>query len=193
MLTAFIASYGYLAVFLGTILEGETVLIAAGYAAHRGLLDWPLVILVASVGATVGDQLAFLLGRWKGPQLLRRLPMLHRRQPQIEHLLARWHLLLIPALRFLYGLRVAGPIIIGATRFPIARFACLNALGAIVWALVVGGAGYGLGMALSGLLAHARHEEGRIVVAILLIGAAVSLLRRMLAWLRHRRTHTGEH
>ena len=38
-LTALIASYGYYALFVGTFLEGETVLIAAGFAAHRGILD----------------------------------------------------------------------------------------------------------------------------------------------------------
>lgn len=38
-LTALIASYGCYALFVGTFLEGETVLIAAGFAAHRGILD----------------------------------------------------------------------------------------------------------------------------------------------------------
>ncbi len=32
MISAFVASYGYLAVFAGTLLEGETILIAAGVA-----------------------------------------------------------------------------------------------------------------------------------------------------------------
>ena len=38
-LTALIASYGYCALFIGTFLEGETVLITAGFAAHRGIFD----------------------------------------------------------------------------------------------------------------------------------------------------------
>jgi hypothetical protein len=35
-----IQNYGYVAVFLGTLLESETVLVLAGFAAHRGYLSW---------------------------------------------------------------------------------------------------------------------------------------------------------
>ena len=66
MINDFVANYGYLAVFIGTLLEGETILVAAGFAAYRGLLDLPSVVLVAIVGGTLGDQTAFQLGRWKG-------------------------------------------------------------------------------------------------------------------------------
>jgi membrane protein DedA with SNARE-associated domain len=44
-------------VFLGTLLEAETILLSAGFAANRGLLQWPLVVAVAFVGATLGDQI----------------------------------------------------------------------------------------------------------------------------------------
>ena len=74
MISAFVISYGYLAVFLGTLLEGETILLSAGFAANRGLLYWPLVVAVAFAGATLGDQIAFLLGRWQGASLIARFP-----------------------------------------------------------------------------------------------------------------------
>ena len=38
MISAFVATYGYVAVFAGTLLEGETILLSAGFAANRGLL-----------------------------------------------------------------------------------------------------------------------------------------------------------
>lgn len=56
-----INQYGLLAVLAGSMLEGESVLLAAGYAAHRGYLDFPAVVAVAWLGAVVGDQ-AFLAG-----------------------------------------------------------------------------------------------------------------------------------
>jgi membrane protein DedA with SNARE-associated domain len=31
--------YGYLAVLVGTFLEGETILVLGGFAAHRGYLQ----------------------------------------------------------------------------------------------------------------------------------------------------------
>ena len=50
-LESFAQSYGYGALFLGTLLEGETVLILAGLMAHMGLMKLPLVILVALLGS----------------------------------------------------------------------------------------------------------------------------------------------
>ena len=73
-LESFVQSYGYGALFLGTLLEGETVLILAGLMAHMGLMKLPLVILVALLGSFLGDQFYFFLGRRKGGALLDRHP-----------------------------------------------------------------------------------------------------------------------
>ena len=69
-----LADYGYLAVFVGSLLEGETVLVLAGFAAHQGYLSLPLVLAVAFVGGTLGDQIFFWLGRAWGQSLLDRIP-----------------------------------------------------------------------------------------------------------------------
>jgi len=145
MISAFVASYGYFAVFFGTLLEGETILIAAGFAAHRDLLDWRLVVLIAVIGATLGDQLAFLLGRWKGQALMQRFPALEKRTLQVHTLLERYDSLFILTVRFIYGLRIAGPVILGSSKISLLRFATLNVIGAILWAGLITGIGYGLG------------------------------------------------
>jgi len=56
-ISSLIEHYGYAAVFAGSFAEGESVLLAAGFAAHRGLLELPLVMLAAFVAGTLGDQL----------------------------------------------------------------------------------------------------------------------------------------
>ena len=61
-LESFVQNYGYGALFLGTLLEGETVLILAGLMAHMGLMKLPLVVLVALLGSVLGDQFYFFLG-----------------------------------------------------------------------------------------------------------------------------------
>ncbi len=179
-ISAFIASYGYLAVFAGTLLEGETILLAAGYAAQRGLLDWRMVIAIAIAGGTLGDQIAFSLGRWKGALLIAKFPGLAHRVPQVHRLLERYHVALILVIRFLYGLRIAGPVIMGTSRVPFLRFAVLNLLGAILWAFIVSGAGYYFGVALEAWVADVEHIELFILSGILLAGAVAAL------WL-HRR------
>lgn len=186
MISSFVASYGYLAVFLGTLVEGETILIAAGFAAYRGLLDWPLVVLVAVIGATFGDQLAFLLGRWKGEVLLARFPALAQQKPRINELLERFDIITILILRFLYGLRIAGPMIIGTSRVPLLRFGVLNLAGAILWAVVVSGAGYFFGITIGSLFANLKKYEEIIFIAILMLGASVWLWRMLIQRTRNR-------
>lgn len=178
MITAFVASYGYLAVFVGTLFEGETILLAAGFAAHRGLLDWRLVALLAMLGATIGDQLAFLLGRWKGAALLARFPALAQHKPRIDELLQRRHVLLILGVRFLYGLRIAGPVLLGSSGVPPLRFALLNAVGAALWATLITGAGYAFGAAINAMLDDMKRIEEVVMVLIVVAGLAFWLWRR---------------
>lgn len=178
MISGFIASYGYLAVFAGTLLEGETILVAAGFAAHGGLLDWPLVALVAMAGGTLGDMLAFLLGRWKGEALIARFPALAQRKPRIHDLLERYDAFFILSVRFMYGLRIAGPLIMGSSRVPLLRFALLNAIGAALWAALVAGAGYLFGLAINAWIADLRRTEEIVLLAVLASGFAFWLWRK---------------
>jgi membrane protein DedA with SNARE-associated domain len=179
VISAFVASYGYLAVLVGTLLEGESILIAAGFAAHRGLLDLPTVILVAMLGGTLGDQLAFLLGRWKGDALIERFPLLARHKLRVHGLLERNATLFILTVRFLYGLRLAGPMLLGSSRIPLLRFAVLNSIGAALWATVVSSAGYVFGIAINALIPDLRRIEEVLLAAILLAGGVV--------WICHKR------
>lgn len=180
-LTAAIARYGYFAVAVGAILEGETVLLAAGVAAHQGLLDLRLVMLVAAVASTLGDQTYFQIGRRWGGRLLDRVPPLARRAPQVRALIARYHTSLILGIRFMIGLRIAGPILMGWARVDPWRFTVLNAVGAAIWAVLVAGAGYGLSNAWASL---AHHPQGRALLILLLLALAALAVYR---WRRARR------
>jgi membrane protein DedA with SNARE-associated domain len=177
MISAFIASYGYFAVFLGTFLEGETVLVAAGFAAHQGLLEWPLVVLVAMAGSTLGDQLAFFLGRWKGEAVIDRFPALARHKKRAHDLLDRHSVVFILSVRFLYGLRIAGPVIIGSSRVSVLRFALLNVLGAALWSVLISGAGYAFGAAITRFMTDLKRIEHILLAGIVLSGLGFWLWR----------------
>ena len=175
--SSFVEQYGYWAVFLGTFLEGETVLVFAGFAAHRGLLKLHDIILVAFAASTVADQLFFFAGRRYGERLLERFPALRRQVPRVDRLLARYRTPLILSIRFLYGLRVAGPIILGARGVSPVKFAVLNVTGAIVWAALIAGLGYHFGNALDWLLNDVKLIEEAVLAGILIAGFAWSLVR----------------
>lgn len=178
MISSFITSWGYLAVFFGTIFEGETILVAAGFAPHRGMLEWPVVVVVAMLGATLGDQLAFMLGRWKGEQLMARWPSLAQRKQHVLDLLERHDVLFILGIRFLYGLRIAGPVVMGASRIPLLRFALLNIVGAMLWAGIITAAGYFMGTVLEAVMGDLKHIEETLLITILVGGVCIWLWRQ---------------
>jgi len=172
---SFLLSYGYIAVFIGTFLEGETILVMAGFAAHSGYLNLYWVIGIAIIGSFLGDQLFFYLGARFGWRILNRFPTLKPRADRVHVLLDRYHLPLILGVRFMYGLRIVGPLVIGMSSVNWLRFFVLNLLGAIVWAWLIGGAGYLFGHALELMLADLQHYEEMFLMLIVLAGMAVWL------------------
>jgi membrane protein DedA with SNARE-associated domain len=180
-LQTFIENYGYVAVFVGCFAEGETILVLAGFAAHLGYLSLPWVMTTAAVAGFCGDQLAYFAGRRFGPRLLAWSPRLAAAQPVIAEKLATHATWVVFVLRFAVGLRIASPIVVGASGLPILRFMLPNAAGAIVWAVLIGSAGYAFGAAFTRMLEHAKHYEE---IAFAIIAAVVLAL----IWLRSARS-----
>lgn len=172
-----LATYGYWAVFLGCLVEGETILILGGMAAHQHLLHlWP-VIAWASLGGMLGDQLLFWSGRYFGGRLL---PRLQRQKTAIERvtgMISRYPSTSVFAVRFLYGMRLVGPVVIGASGLSPIRFTVLNAVGAVVWATLFASAGYWAGEALEGLFGDLKPYRLPIALGVLVLGVAIALIR----------------
>lgn len=166
----------YLAIALGGLVEGETVAVLAGLAAHRGYASWWGVTLFAAMVNACVDQLWFLLGRWQGPALLARLPGLARRVAALAPRLYSRRRWLIFGLRFSYGLRVAGPLALGMARIRLAEFALLNVPAALLWSAIFTGLGYLGGAAILALLERAHRYEPAIVAVALAVGALAWLL-----------------
>lgn len=168
-----IARFGYAAVFAGTLLEGETVLLLAGYAAHRGYLDFAPVIGVAWLGATLGDQLFFWLGRRHARRLLAARPALNAKTARVTAWIERHPDLAIVAMRFLWGLRTALPLALGMSTVSWRRFFWLNLLSAALWAALVAGAGWSFGALIA---QHAptwhRYEHWGMAAVVVLALAA---------------------
>jgi membrane protein DedA with SNARE-associated domain len=179
VLAHFIATYGYLAVFVGTLFEGETILLLGGFAAHRGHLSLPIVIVVAFAGSLLGDQTMFWIGHRYGKRLVKKWPNLERRVERVRPLLDRFGNVAALLFRFLYGLRNATPLAMAIGGFAPRRFVLLNAIGAAVWAVGVGTIGYLLGEAAALALPRAHRYQTFALVAILCAAAAFWIVRRL--------------
>jgi membrane protein DedA with SNARE-associated domain len=182
-----IAHFGYLAVLVGTFLEGETVLIIAGFAAHRGFLRLPLVIIFAFIGSAIGDQFYFYIGRRKGTAFINK----HRKLiPKIERfrvLLNRYNILIIFAFRFIYGLRTVAPFAIGLSEISFIKFFIINMISGIVWAVLIGFLGYLFGQAVEILIDDIKKYE----IYILSAGIAIVIIRFVFIWMKRKKNENS--
>lgn len=180
-----VTQYGYGAVFVGSLLEGETVLLLAGAAAHQGYLSFAVVVGLAFCGGALGDQILFAIGRRYGVTLLQRYPRLAVRAEPVKGLVRRHQNWLIVGVRFMYGLRLIGPLVIGMSEVPARRFLQLNLLGAAIWAPLVVGTGHLFGHAIA-LLSEGIERFESIALGTLVAAVCIGGLWR---WVRHvRRT-----
>ncbi len=181
-------NYGYWAVFIGCLLEGETILILGGLAAHQTSLKLPDVIIIAALAGMLGDQLLFWIGRYFGPRLL---PRLHRQQAAIDRvssLIERYPTAAIFSVRFLYGMRLVGPMVIGASRLSPVHFSLINLFGAAAWATLFAMAGYWAGEALETLLGNLKPYRLPIFIIVVICAALLALFRHHRAKVRARQS-----
>jgi membrane protein DedA with SNARE-associated domain len=158
-----LASYGYLVVFLLVMVEsigvpvpGETALVGAAlYAGSTHNLEIGWVIAVAIAGAVLGDNIGFSIGRYGGAKLLLRHGhkiRLHEGRLKIGIWLFRRHGGKVVFWgRFVSILRTWAAFLAGTNQMPWGRFLVFNAAGGIVWATLYGVVYYAFGGALESL------------------------------------------
>ncbi len=177
-----IKTYGYLFVVLGAFFEGETVVLAAGFAVYRGYLDIYWVIVAAFAGAVAGDQLYFHLGHWKGAGFLGKRTLWKERVGKVRRLLERYRLLVIVCFRFVYGVRTVTPFVIGSSGFDPRAFLALDGAAAAAWSCLIVWLGYAFGAAVQALFGDVEKYEGLILLLVLCAGATAWVLSTARKW-----------
>jgi membrane protein DedA with SNARE-associated domain len=188
-----IERYGYLIVILGVMLEGvgiplpgETVLITAGALAHRGSLTLWETMVMGSLGAVMGGQAGYFVGRFGGRPFVLRwgryVFITPERLGRAESFFERHGGKAIFFARFIAGLRVFGALVAGMSRMSWGKFTLYSVLGGVVWATAAVALGYFLWASL-GLV---EHWIGRISLLL----AAVLVLVVILRWLYRKAMRT---
>lgn len=187
----YLDQYGYWAVFGGILLEdfglplpGETLLIAGSAYAARGNIDIVWVLALAWVGAVIGDNIGYLIGRFGGRRLAlkwgRYVWLTEEKLAALERFFHRYGGEIVIVARFFAGLRQFNGIIAGIAYMEWKRFVLFNILGAFLWVGAWGGAAYFFGHQISTLLAGHRYASwaALAVVATALLISAYLLIRR---------------
>jgi membrane-associated protein len=159
------------------ILPGESAVLVAAVLAGSGRLDIVTVILAAGVGAFLGDNLAYWIGRTAGRPLILRL--LGGRAERLEWVREQSHrrggsLILVG--RFVPGGRTAVALGAGVLHYPWPRYLAYDAAAASLWALQAALPGY-----IGGVLFADRPWLGLLMGAglALLLAGTLALVRRV--------------
>jgi membrane protein DedA with SNARE-associated domain len=158
---------------VGVFLPGEIMITALATSVPG--FQTPLLGLAVVVGACVGDQLNYWLGRLMGPRLSS--SMVFRklgpaRWDRALELIDRHGARAVLVSRLIPVVRAIVPGVAGAASLSPARFTAASVAGSVAWALVWVGAGAVAGSLSAGSL------------SLVIVGAGVLLLTRR--WLRRR-------
>jgi membrane protein DedA with SNARE-associated domain len=165
----FVQNWGYIAVFLGSMIEGESVIFIAGFFAHEGYLSLPKVILVSFIGTLVADQALYFVGHYYGNPFIDRYPSFRPRAEKAFHLLRRYDNIFILSFRFIYGIRIISPVVIGASGVGVKRFMILNVIAAAIWSVGSCVAAY----YFAHLVMEYLHLMPKIILGLVLIGGGI--------------------
>lgn len=143
-----LATYGYVVLFVYSLGGGFAALMAAGVLSFAGKMDITTSIAVAAVANFVGDALLFYLARYHKGEMMEYFRK-HKRKLAFSHLLIKRHgSWIIIMKKFIYGLKTLVTLAVGLTKYDFWKFSGYNAIGAIIWAVVVGGGSYLFGGAI---------------------------------------------
>lgn len=173
-------TYGYIILFVWTIMEGETGLVMAGVMAKTGDMNLYLAILVATLGGFAGDQIYFYLGRFNKKFIHKELVSQRRKFALANLLLKKYGWPVVFFQRYLYGLRTIIPMSIGLTRYSAKKFAFINFLSALVWASITITLAYIFGEEILKIVNWAKdHWYFALPIAIITVGSLYYYFHRV--------------
>jgi membrane protein DedA with SNARE-associated domain len=152
--------YGYIAVFLGILLEnlgiplpGETITIVGGFLAGSGELSYWLVLASAASGAFIGGICGYFIGKFGGWPLMLKLGGFFRvPESKLVEIKEKFSENAVKAIfigRFLALFRIFVSPMAGVAEMPFGKFLAVNLASAGAWATVMTGLTFVVGKFVS--------------------------------------------
>jgi membrane protein DedA with SNARE-associated domain len=178
---SFLEQYGYLALVVGTFLEGETAILVASSLIANGPFQFPFTVLAAFFGSFVSDWIYYLIGRLNGKYFLAKRPKLAAKVEPATRFFHQHKLQILFSYRFLYGFRVIIPLVVGLSGIRPASYLFYSIVTGLLWATLVSTTGYWIGRLLD-LQAQAFEENViYIVLGFALLGLVIGYTIRKVA------------
>ncbi|MDR1488758.1 MAG: DedA family protein [Holosporales bacterium] len=136
-LANFVKDWGYIAVMLGAMIEGESVVLTASALSAMGYMSIYKVFFIVFLTTVITDQGLFFIGYKMGTSwLINKFPKLEKTRNRVFKLLHKMDIFFIFSFRFIYGVRTISPLIIGSAHIKPRRFIIYNFFSGVCWAFV---------------------------------------------------------
>lgn len=166
----YISVFGYWAVFIGALFEGETILVLGGLFAHQGQLSLAGVLFAALVGTIIGDGFWFMVGRYRFPRFIHSKDWFIKLSRRPIGLVNQNPKMLALTMRFMYGFRTLIPLGLGLSDIKTGHYFFYHFLGSVLWVGAYGSVGYFFGAILEQIFGRIRHFELILIaVAVLFV------------------------
>lgn len=168
----FIYEYGYWAILVGCMIEGEALVVIGGFFAYHDTMHLPIVALAAFVGTMVSDIAWFMLGRHSQDHFFNQWKWVQFISNHSVNIVGKRPRLLAFFFRFMYGFRIIIPFSLGRTSMLTSTYLTYNALGILLWVTVYASIGYFFAGTLEVFFGRIKHIElviGAVIAAVFVI------------------------
>ncbi len=173
-LIPFVSQYGLWVVFFGMMVEGTTMILVTGILCYLGMLSYEEAIPVAMLGAIIGDQFWYFMGRHYAALWIDKFPRFKEKVEKLKptvHEKGNWFAF---GSRFVYGGAILFPLTLGTYHYAHKKFTLFDTLGVSLWS--VGGVGLGYLLGSSAQQFIGKIERVWHLLLLLAVGA-------LLVWL----------
>jgi membrane-associated protein len=194
-LPALIQTVGYVGLFIivfaetglliGFFLPGDSLLITAGLLAAQGLLSLPLVMVICTVAAILGNLLGYWIGLKVGPMVFQRDKSRFFKPSHVEktrQYFEKYGPNTIILARYIPIVRTFVSTFAGVAGMPFGRFALYSVIGGILWGVGLPLIAYYLGRLIP--------ELDKYILLVIGLVVFVSVIPIILEYFKHKRAST---
>jgi membrane protein DedA with SNARE-associated domain len=178
---------------MGLPIPEDVALLAGGFLAHRGVIQYPITLVVALLGVVGGDNTLFFLGRRFGPGLVKYLrigrPSSQRQIEWLASFMQRHGHRAILYARFVAGLRALVYLTAGSFGVSPPRFLLYDLAGAVISVPIVVTLGYVFGGQIEVVLEYIGGVE-KVVWLVVGLSLGVIAMRILMFTREHGQTPT---
>ena len=155
--------FSYTILFIWSIFEGEIGLTIAGMLSSQKKLLFEYVLIIAVIGAFIGDVTLFGIGYFSKKKAEKLLENYEQKVKSIEKWFQKYGSWIIVFERFIYGTHIPALLVLGSSRYSFIKFLLLDIFGVILWAVTFTTLGFFFGQNAIDILVFIQHHLSVIV------------------------------